>query len=71
MRNTIFDQQFEALGIDAGKDQLEHIISSDESVLSNPRFQNEAGFFDFGVFTDYIAQMKIESPASYENWKIQ
>ena len=71
LRNTIFDQQFEALGIDAGKDQLEQIISSDESVLSNPSFQNEAGFFDFGVFTDYIAQMKIESPASYENWKIQ
>ena len=71
LRNTIFDQQFDALGIDAGKDQLEQIISSDESVLSNPSFQNEAGFFDFGVFTDYIAQMKIESPASYENWKIQ
>ena len=71
LRNTIFDQQFEALGIDAGKDQLEQIISSDESVLSNPSFQNEAGFFDFGVFTDYIAKMKIESPASYENWKIQ
>ena len=71
LRNTIFEQQFEALGIDAGKDQLEQIISSDESVISNPSFQNEAGFFDFGVFTDYIAQMKIENPASYESWKIQ
>jgi peptidyl-prolyl cis-trans isomerase D len=50
---------------------LEQIISSDESVISNPSFQNEAGFFDFGVFTDYIAQMKIENPASYESWKIQ
>ena len=71
LRNTIFEQQFEALGIDAGKDQLEQIISSDESVISNPSFQNEAGFFDFGVFTDYIAQMKTENPASYESWKIQ
>jgi len=61
LRNTIFDQQFEKLGIDAGKDQLEQIISSDESVINNPSFQNEAGFFDFGVFTDYIAQMKIEN----------
>ena len=71
LRNTIFEQQFEALGIDAGKDQLEQIISSDESVISNPSFQNEAGFFDFGVFTDFIAQMKIENPANYESWKIQ
>ena len=59
LRNTIFEQQFEALGIDAGKDQLEQIISSDESVISNPSFQNEAGFFDFGVFTDFIAIAKM------------
>jgi peptidyl-prolyl cis-trans isomerase D len=71
LRNTIFDQQFEVLGIDAGKDQLEQIISSDEAVISNPNFQNEAGFFDFGVFTDYIAQMKVENPVAYENWKYQ
>ena len=71
LRNTIFDQQFGQLGIDAGKDQLEQIISSDESVISNPNFQNEAGFFDFGIFTDYIAQMKVENPVAYDNWKFQ
>jgi peptidyl-prolyl cis-trans isomerase D len=71
LRNTIFDQQFESLGIDAGKDQLEQIISSDENVISNPNFQNEAGFFDFGIFTNYIAQMKAENPSAYENWKYQ
>ena len=47
LRNTIFDQEFKKLGIDAGKDQLEQIISSDEAVINNPNFQNEAGFFDF------------------------
>ena len=71
LRNTIFDQQFEKLGIDAGKNQLEQIISSDDSVINNPSFQNEAGFFDFGIFTNYIAQMKIENPSAYENWKFQ
>jgi len=71
LRNTIFDQQFEKLGIDAGKDQLEQIISSDEAVINNPSFQNEAGFFDFGIFTDYIAQMRVQEPAAYENWKAQ
>ena len=71
LRNTIFDQQFEKLGIDAGKDQLEQIISSDDSVINNSSFQNEAGFFDFGIFTNYISQMKIENPSAYENWKFQ
>ena len=44
LRNTIFNQQFEKLGIDAGKDQLEQIISSDDAVINNPSFQNEAAF---------------------------
>lgn len=71
LRNTIFNQEFEKLGIDAGKDQLEQIISSDEAVINNPNFQNEAGFFDFGIFTDYIAQLSVQEPAAYENWKAQ
>ena len=71
LRNTIFDQEFKKLGIDAGKDQLEQIISSDEAVINNPNFLNEAGFFDFGIFTDYIAQMRVQEPAAYENWKAQ
>lgn len=71
LRNTIFNQEFEKLGIDAGKDQLEQIISSDEAVVNNPNFQNEAGFFDFGIFTDYIAQLRLQEPAAYENWKAQ
>ncbi len=71
LRNTIFNQEFEKLGIDAGKDQLEQIISSDEAVINNPNFQNEAGFFDFGIFTDYIAQLRVQEPTAYENWKAQ
>ena len=44
LRNTIFEQEFEKLGIDAGKDQLEQIISSDDNLINNPNFQNDAGF---------------------------
>ena len=62
---------FKKLGIDAGRDQLEQIISSDDQVINNPSFQNEAGFFDFGIFSDYISQMKIENPSAYDNWKVQ
>ncbi|MFL2596366.1 MAG: peptidylprolyl isomerase [Flavobacteriaceae bacterium] len=71
LKNTIFDQEFKKLGIDAGRDQLEQIISSDDQVINNPSFQNEAGFFDFGIFSDYISQMKIENPSAYDNWKVQ
>ena len=34
-------------------------------------FLNESGFFDFGIFTDYINQLSIENPQAYDNWKIQ
>ena len=47
LRNTIFDQEYEKLGIDAGKDQIEQIISSNPSIVQDSRFLNEAGFFDF------------------------
>ena len=69
IRNSIFEQQFKKLGIDAGRDQLEQIISSDDNVINNPNFQNQAGFFDFGIFTNYISQLKTENPTAYENWK--
>ena len=42
LRNTIFEQEYEKLGIDAGKDQLEQIISSDDAVVNIQSFQYEA-----------------------------
>ena len=33
-----------------GKEQIEQVVSSTESIVSDPRFTNEAGFFDFGLF---------------------
>lgn len=71
IRITIFRQEFERLGIDAGKEQIEMILTQDERIVQNPRFQNEKGFFDFGIFSDYINQLRIENPQSYENWKMQ
>lgn len=71
LRNTILEQQFEQLGIDAGKEQLEQIISSNDAFVNDPRFQNESGFFDFGLFSDFIAQLKAENPVAYDSWKAQ
>jgi peptidyl-prolyl cis-trans isomerase D len=71
IRLTIFRQEFERLGIDAGKEQIEMILTQDERIVQDPRFQNERGFFDFGVFTDYINQLRVENPQAYDRWKMQ
>ncbi len=71
IRATIFRQEFDRLGIDAGREQIEMILMQDERIVQDPRFQNESGFFDFGIFTDYINQLRIENPQAYNSWKIQ
>ena len=32
------------LGIDAGRDQIEQVVSQTESIINDERFTNEAGF---------------------------
>ena len=64
-------QELEKLGIDAGKDQLEQIISSDESIVMNPLFQNDIGLFDFNKFSSYISQLKSSNPNMYDQWRFQ
>ena len=71
LRNELFQKEFEILGIDAGKDQIEQVVSSTESIITDARFINEAGFFDFGLFADFIAQMRDTNPQAYETWKQQ
>ena len=71
VRSKIFEQELNALGIDAGREQIEQIVLGNQSFIQDPRFQNEAGFFDFGIFTNFIAQLKTQNPTAYEQWKSQ
>lgn len=71
VQNIIFKTEFKTLGIDAGKEQIEQAVSSTESINTNPQFINEAGFFDFELFTNFIFQMRNENPQAYEQWKSQ
>ena len=71
VQSTLFEAELNTLGIDAGKEQIEQVVSSTESINSDPRFINEAGFFDFGLFADFILQMRDENPQAYEQWKSQ
>ena len=67
--NETIKQELDKLGIDAGKNQLEQIISSDPSIVSNPLFQNEIGLFDFSLFSNYVNQLKSTNPNLYQSWK--
>ena len=71
VKSTIFNQQFEYLGIDAGKEQIEMMLSQNESITNDPRFQNSSGIFDFGLFINFLAQLEIENPAAFQDWKLQ
>ena len=71
VKSTIFNQQFEYLGIDAGKEQIEMMLSQNESITNDPRFQNSSGIFDFGLFVNFLAQLEIENPAAFQDWKLQ
>ena len=71
LQNQILTQELEKLGIDAGKNQLEQIISQDQSIALNPIFQNEIGLFDFNLFSNYITQLKSTNPSLYNSWRIQ
>ena len=71
LRTYLFEEEYKTLGIDAGIDQIEQVVSSTESIITDPRFINEAGFFDFGLFTNFIAQMREQNSQGYEQWKNQ
>ena len=71
IKNQAIVQELEKLGIDAGKDQLEQIISGDQSIVMNPLFQNEIGIFDFNKFSNYISQLKSSNPSMYNQWRLQ
>ena len=71
IRLTVFKQEFDLLGIDAGKEQIEMILSKDERIVQDQRFQNESGLFDFGIFTDFVNRLRLENPQAYQNWRSQ
>ena len=71
IKNTVLTQELDKLGINAGKDQLEQIVSAEPSIVSNPEFQNDLGLFDFTKFSRYINQLKSMNPTAYNSWKIE
>ncbi len=71
IKSTIFNEQFKNLGIDAGKEQIEMMLSQNESIINDPRFQNSSGIFDFGLFVNFLSQLEVENPTAFQDWKLQ
>lgn len=66
VRKAVFEEQFEELGIVAGKDQVNERL--EETLVNNPNFQNEAGVFDKAKMQEYVANLKATSDQAYQRW---
>ena len=68
VRNAILGAQFEDLGINIEQDQIMNYIKTLPSYSQSPQFLNQNGVFDENKFRQYIADMKVNSPAQYNLW---
>lgn len=67
-RNTLFRQQMEELGIAIEQDQIINVIKQSPGFTQNPQFLNENGVFDENKFREFIADLKVNAPAQYQDW---
>jgi peptidylprolyl isomerase/peptidyl-prolyl cis-trans isomerase D len=66
LRRTLLKQEFESLGLEVGADQITDAMS--QQLVGDPRFSNDAGFFDEAKLKQFIAELKITSPQQYQQW---
>jgi len=66
-----YEQAFDALGLNVGKNQIEQFLKADPNFASDPQFQGEDGSFDPERFTDFILDLSQNNPQGFEQWKSQ
>ena len=67
----VYEQTFEDLGFDVGKNHIELFLKSDPNFSSDPQFVDENGAFDPQRFTDFILDLRQNNPQGFEQWKAQ
>jgi peptidylprolyl isomerase/peptidyl-prolyl cis-trans isomerase D len=67
VQELVLEEEFEALGIEVGRDQI--ISKLSETLAGNPNFSNDEGFFDEAVMTEYLANLKETQPQQYQQWQ--
>ena len=66
LRNVLQQQQYDALGLTAQKEQLEESLRM--GLASNPTFQDADGVFSTFKVQEYIANVKATNPTAYQQW---
>lgn len=66
-----YEQAFEVLGLNVGKNHIEQFLKSNPNFSSNPQFQGEDGTFDTQKFKDFILDLSQNNPQGFEQWKSQ
>lgn len=68
VRNAILEQEFDKLGITVEQDQIVEFLRTNPSYSQLPQFLNENGVFDENKFIEFIANLKQNNPAGYQDW---
>ena len=66
LRNVLQQQQYDALGLTAQKEQLEESLRM--GLASNPTFQDADGIYSALKVQEYIANVKATNPTAYQQW---
>ena len=66
LRNVLQQQQYDALGLTAHKEQLEQSLQM--GLASNPTFQDTDGMYSPLKVQQYIANVKATNPTAYQQW---
>ena len=66
LREVIFAEQLEDLGIRAEEAQIKQLLKV--QMANNPNFINENGVFDENKLREYVANLKATSPQAYQQW---
>lgn len=66
LRNVLQQQQYDALGLTAQKEQLEEALRM--GLASNPTFQDADGIYSALKVQEYIANVKATNPTAYQQW---
>lgn len=68
VQELALEEEYEILGIEAGRDQIIDKLS--EVLAGNPNFSNAEGFFDEAVMTEYLANLKATQPQQFRQWEL-
>lgn len=66
LSRVLYSQEFEKLGLEVGADQITDAM--EDQLAGDPRFSNEAGYFDEAKLKQFIAELKVTSPEQYQQW---